>query len=116
MTHPNFREKIRVKRGETPIREFLRFRTLRNCILKYIIFLYSQVANRRVFLIKCGGQKLFQNSINGGRGLNKWGGLMSTLKTEKFTLIYSIIIIDKACRWIMSGKNASNRSQIGVFA
>ena len=56
---------------------------------------YSQVANRRG-VDKQGDQKFFQNSIN--KGLNKQGGQKSTLKTEKFTLIYSITIIDKACR------------------
>ena len=57
---------------------------------------YSQVANRRW-------------------GLNKRGGRKSTFKMEKFTLIYNKIIIDKANRWIILGKNASNRWQIGVF-
>ena len=57
----------------------------------------------------------FPDSINGG--LDNWGGgQKSTLKTEKFTLIYGKTIIDKACRQIMPGKNTSNRSQMGVFA
>ena len=72
-------------------------------------FPYSQVANRRRGLNKRGVQNFFQNSINGG-------GRKSTVKTEKFTLIYSKTITDKASRWIMPDKNASNRSQVGVFA
>ena len=35
---------------------------------------------------------------------------------EKFTFIYSKTIIDKASISMISGKNASNRSQIGIFA
>ena len=52
---------------------------------------YSHLANRRGGFNKRGGQKFFQNSINGGVGSR-------TLKTEKFTLICSKTIIDNACR------------------
>ena len=74
---------------------------------------YFQVA-----IIWGGGGDGFRIKKNDNKweGLNKRGGRKSTFKIEKFTLIYSKIIIDKANRWIILGKNASNRYQIGVFA
>ena len=61
-----------------------------------LLSIYSHLANRRGGFNKRGGQKFFQNLINGG--LNKRGVRKSNFKTEKFTLIYSKNIIDKASR------------------
>ena len=48
-------------------------------------------------------------------GLDKRGDRKSTFKMEKSALIHSKTITDKANRWIISGKNASNRCEIGVL-
>ena len=49
----------------------------------------------------------FFNSIN-GEGVLLKGGQRSTFKMVQFTLNYSRNIIDKANRWMISGRNASN--------
>ena len=49
----------------------------------------------------------FFNSIN-GEGVLLKGGQRSTFKMVQFTLNYCRNIIDKANRWMISGRNASN--------
>ena len=67
-------------------------------IFQIINFLYFQVTNRRGWSNKRG-------SLN----LIKRGGGKSIFKMDKFTLIYSRTIIDRANTLIVSCKNASNR-------
>ena len=65
-------------------------------IISHGLVQYSRVANRRGVVIN-GGSEIF-SIFNKLGGLNKREGRKPTLKTEKFTFIYSKTIIDKGSR------------------